>query len=149
MWRSVAIPCAVLVLCAGPVRAGAGDSITSGCRGGAGGGGFGVTVARDGEITRWHAPAFFSEPDEYPMRPDPALAARLFAELEAIGFAKTAYAKTGDMTCSLSLRAGDDVHEVSWPMGDPDAPAAVLEIARRIRELVDDPEITGEPQAEE
>ncbi len=127
------------------------DEISSSCRGGAGGGGFGVTVRRGGEIVRWHVPTFFSEPEEVPMRSNAEMSRDLFEELSEIGFAGIEYEKKGDMTCTLSLRSRAGMHAVSWPMGDPNAPTRLRDIARRIRHLVDIPANTSvrpDPSAE-
>jgi hypothetical protein len=125
------------------------DEIASSCRGGSAGGGFGVRVWRDGSMLRWHAPAFFSDRDEIPMRDDPALAQRLFAELEALNFESAELSKKGDITCNLTRHVGGETHEASWAIGDAAAPAEIREFARRVRELVDDPEKTGAPQVRE
>ena len=44
--------------------------------------------------------------------------------MQTAGFALINYSQTADMTCSLT--AGN--HSVSWPQGDPNAPASVLAI---------------------
>ncbi len=113
--------------------------VTSDCRGGPGGGSFGVTLRGDGEIFRWHAASRHEEPEEIPMRSNPDLTRELIAELGEIGFEQIDYRKTGDTTCSLSSRSGETPHRVSWPIGDLEAPEKIRELAKRIRGLVDDP----------
>lgn len=118
------------------------DALDSRCEGGPGGGGFGVTVRRSGDIVRWHTPSFHEEPEEFPIGTDAKLAAELFAEADEIGFASIVYSEKGNMTCALRADAAGTMHEVSWPIGSRDAPGRVVSLADRIRALVSTAPVT-------
>ena len=122
------------VACPGPARAE--DSISSGCAGGLTGGGYGVTVERGGRVYRWHAPSSHEEREEVEIRRDATLAATLFEQLERAGFEAMAYRESGNMTCSLTLRSGEQVHAVTWPHGDAAAPPEALRISKQILALL-------------
>ena len=119
-----------IAACSGP--AGADDSITSGCSGGITGGGYGVTVERDGRIYRWHAPTSHDARDEVEVRNDPTEASQLFASLDEMGFVAMGYQETGDMTCSLTVVSGESEHAVTWPHGQTGAPAEARAMAERL-----------------
>ena len=137
-WIAVGVCLSVSSAADGPTA-----ELTAGCSGGISGGSFGVTLRRGGEIVRWHMPSRHQEPEEFPMRSNPALTEQLLGEFDAIGFEQIDYQKKGDTTCSLSSGDGDTVHRVSWPIGDSEAPAKVTALARRIRALLDDASTSG------
>lgn len=119
--------------------AGSMSEVTASCEADVGGGRFGVTLRRGGEIVRWHAAARFDDPEEFPLQPNPALTDALIGEVDAMAFGEIEYRKTGESTCSLISVVGDTAHQVSWPLGDPAAPEKVRELASRIRALLEEP----------
>lgn len=125
-------------LFASSAAAGPATEVSASCSTDVGGGRFGVTLRRGGEIVRWHASARYEDPEEFPMRSNPALTDPLLDEVDAMGFEQIEYQKTGDLTCSLVSGVGDSAHRVSWPLGDRNAPARVRQLASRIRALLDD-----------
>ena len=83
-----------------------------------------------------------------PIGSDPISTRAFIDELDALGFARLQYANSGEMTCSLAARSGEGWHRMTWPPDDPDAPAGIRDLARRIRALVDAP-TDSEPVAAE
>ena len=111
-------------------------SILAACTGGVTGGGSGVLVRRDGGIFRWRLSTARARPEETFVRTEPAVAARLFARLDEIGFGKINYSRPSNITCALARSDASGTHEVAWRVRDAEAPAAVLAVHAEIGALV-------------
>ena len=99
-------------------------AVTASCSGGVTGGGSGVTLRSDHHVVSWQKATAGAARTETDLGGDDTFFADIHRHLQTAGFANIHYNQTANMTCSLT--AGD--HSVSWPQGDPNAPASVLAI---------------------
>ena len=111
-----------------PSAVGAWATLDTGCNGGFTGGGNGVSLAANGHFIAWTQPTAGAPRDQTDLGIDKAIAVALTAALEDISFSNIEFDERGNMTCSLTFRD----HTVTWPIGNVEVPAAVVEIHERL-----------------
>lgn len=125
---------AVFVLSTGSVSAQPSDStdvsaiVETNCTGGVTGGGNGVALHTNGHFVAWTQITAGAPRTETDLGIDKPAAVELTADLNAIDFATIVLNQRGNMTCSLTFRG----NTVTWPIGDTEVPATVVEIHERL-----------------